>query len=176
MTEEWRPVVGYKGMYEVSDGGMVRSLDRIDSSGHRIRGKLLKQSVGKSGRGYTTLCKNGVAKRIFTHKIVLSSFIGSCPPGYQCRHLDGDHKNNCLKNIRWGTAKENGEDKVRLNEASKGEDHWNSKLNEEKVRAIKTLYKKTEATQKDLADLFDVHYSTIHSIVRDKGWQWVVAS
>ena len=39
--EEWRPVSGYEGAYEVSDQGRVRSVDRVDSAGRRLRGRVL---------------------------------------------------------------------------------------------------------------------------------------
>ena len=53
MIEEWRPIPGYEGLYEVSSYGKVRSLDRfiIDSLGHRrfYKGKVLKQIKDKYG-------------------------------------------------------------------------------------------------------------------------------
>lgn len=113
MTEEqWKPVLGFEGLYEVSDRGRVRSVDRVlvKSDGRRmtIKGKLLK---GGTNQGYVSHKMQGVTK--FTHIMVLEAFVGPRPPGMQVRHLNDIKDDNRLSNLRWGTSSENAKDRVR---------------------------------------------------------------
>lgn len=55
----------------------------------------------------------GKAGKFYVHRLVLLAFVGPCPEGMECRHLDGDYLNNHLWNLCWGTRKENNEDTVR---------------------------------------------------------------
>lgn len=54
MREEWKPIVGYEGLYEVSNMGRVRSLDHVDRLGRVIKGRLRKEQ--KSSKGYRQVC------------------------------------------------------------------------------------------------------------------------
>lgn len=120
-TEVWLPVVGFEGLYEVSDHGRVRSVDRsfTRSTGrsYTVRGRVLKES--KAGRGYprVTLYQGGPKAR-YVHRLVLEAFEGECPKGRIACHWDDDPTNNHLSNLRWGTPSENNHDKVR-----NGNDH-----------------------------------------------------
>lgn len=111
MPEQWKPVVGYEGLYEVSDHGRVRSLDKVVNSsvcttGLRLRkGRLLKQSLTKSGYCTVQLYTNGkkTAKRRYVHHLVLEAFVGPRPEGLECLHGDDDKLNNTPSNLRWDT-------------------------------------------------------------------------
>jgi hypothetical protein len=113
--ERWLPVPGYEGLYEVSDQGRVRSLDRrvATARGDRItRGQVLKPSPS---RGYqiVPLSKKGVARRTSVHLIVLAAFVGPRPSGLECCHGNGVRSDNRLENLRWDTRSENQRDAVR---------------------------------------------------------------
>lgn len=122
MTDEiWKPVVGYESIYEVSDRGGVRSVDRTFESwnGHARctfsrRGRLMKQCpIGPAGHMSVTLSLNGKSKTTYVHRMVLEAFVGPCPDGCEARHFpDRDVKNNRLANLSWGTHTENMADKV----------------------------------------------------------------
>ncbi|WP_341258240.1 NUMOD4 motif-containing HNH endonuclease [Gordonia malaquae] len=124
--EQWRPVLGFEGLYQVSDRGRVRSLDRtiVQSNGttRTFKGQVLRQvrmnaymTVGLShaGRGF----------RRTVHRLVLESFVGPRPDGMEACHNDSDGTNNHLQNLRWDTRKENAADRVRAGRAV----GWNSK-------------------------------------------------
>lgn len=108
-TENWRPIPGYEGYYDVSDQGFVRSLDR----GRRKGRVLVRRMTGKNGRYWTVrLTVNGVPVDRLIHRLVLEAFVGPAPEGQECRHLDGDCANAKLSNLQWGTRSENNLDKI----------------------------------------------------------------
>lgn len=116
MSEEWRPVVGYEGLYEVSEHGRVRSLDRIiQVSGQgprRWRGRIMIPGVGDLGRRTVMLSREGNVTPITVHRLVLEAFVGVRPVDQECRHLNGDASDNRLVNLAWGTHVENINDKM----------------------------------------------------------------
>lgn len=112
-AEEWRAVPGYEGVYEVSDRGRVRSLDRVSSHGCRLQGKYLKP-VSRGGYLRVFLRLNGTHKWHLVHRLVLTAFSGSpADQTLEARHLDGDASNNSASNLAWGTHKENVHDQLR---------------------------------------------------------------
>lgn len=129
----WKPVVGYKGWYEVSDRGLVRSVKR--TTGHKRRSKILK--AGQSSNGYLSvvLSRDNVQHTRSVHQLVLETFVGPAN-GKQTRHLDGNRQNNRLKNLCYGTASENALDRSRHGRGI-GETHPRAILTERDVRAIR---------------------------------------
>lgn len=113
MNEHWKPVVGYEGSYEVSDQGHVRSLDRFNSRGHRIRGGVLKPAPDHSGHLHLRLSRDARSQGAYVHALVLAAFIGTRPIGQEACHNDGNPQNNRLDNLRWDSRSENARDRVR---------------------------------------------------------------
>jgi len=118
--EEWRPVVGWEGLYEVSDQGRVRSLNRTVAckfgSTKLYKGRTLTGSVNpKTGYRTATLvdAAKGRKKYAVIHRLVLEAFVGPCPPGMECCHGDLDRSNEALSNLRWDTRSANTLDAVR---------------------------------------------------------------
>lgn len=113
----WIPIRGYEGFYEISNFGAVRSLDRMIPSkkgkNRLAKGIILKQTKDSDGYIIATLYQEGNYKKFKVHRLMLENFIGACPEGMQCRHLDGNNTNNSLQNLRWGTVSENNLDRVR---------------------------------------------------------------
>jgi len=109
-SESWLPVVGWEGLYQVSDWGRVRSL----MPGSRAKDGLLKPQAHPSGHLHVSLyghSKNGTTRKV--HHLVLEAFDRPCPEGMECRHLDGNPTNNVLSNLVWGTRAENVHDSLR---------------------------------------------------------------
>jgi hypothetical protein len=111
--ENWKDIPGYEGIYQVSDQGNVRSLDRclVRSTGvtFTLKGVQLKPSVVAT-RGFyrqVILCVDGVPKARRVSGLVAGAFIGLRPKDYDVCHNDGDPQNDCLSNLRYGTRKEN---------------------------------------------------------------------
>ena len=118
--EIWKPVLHWEGLYEVSDLGNVRSLDRIiyrkNGVPMRHRGKALRPTLneGRGGRLSVHLRDGNRAERREVHVLVCQSFHGPKPSeGMVAAHWDGDASNNKETNIRWATQAENMADAMR---------------------------------------------------------------
>ena len=120
-TEQWLPVVGYEGSYEVSDQGRVRSLDRVIEnplpSGtirrQKVSGRELIPGNQKSG-GYFYVNLSHKRQRSFhVHRLVMDAFVGPKPTALQTRHLNGNPSDNRLANLAYGTVSENAQDTIR---------------------------------------------------------------
>jgi hypothetical protein len=129
MKEEWRPVPGYEGLYDVSNHGRVVSHDRVVEYGPtrsaRRRGRELRQAIVANGYLAVSLSKNRHKKMFRVHRLVAAAFIG--PSDVDVLHADDDKLNNRLDNLRYGTDAENARDRVR-----NGRDH-----NYNKSRCVK---------------------------------------
>ena len=114
--ERWLPVAGYEGIYEVSDLGRVRSLDRyvVNNLGRRYRvgGRLMKPNVSNQYSYLSIgLNRDGREVRKNIHRLVMEAFAPRDLP--VVRHLNGDKNDNRLINLAWGTQSDNIIDSVR---------------------------------------------------------------
>lgn len=123
-NEEWRPVPGYEGYYEVSDRGRVRVLDRwvLNRWGTytRKRGHLLKvrpngrvYACGKQRLSVQLTGADGKIYNTFVHRLVAAAFVGPAPEGTLVLHADDDPTHNTPGNLRYGTYKENVADSIK---------------------------------------------------------------
>ncbi len=117
MSETWKDIDGYEGLYQVSDLGRVRSLDRVVSDGiggkRKLKGKVLKPNTKFSGHQFVNIYKNGTLKSSNIHRLVTHAFIGPCPKGLEVRHGVGGILDNTPKNLCYGTRSENMFDRTR---------------------------------------------------------------
>lgn len=109
MKETWKPVVGYEGLYEVSDLGRVRSVNRVLRDGRKLTGRLLSPGRDKDGYLQVLLSVDGVRQMCKAHTLVLNAFVGPSN-GQMCRHLNDVKEDNRLDNLVWGTSQENYDD------------------------------------------------------------------
>lgn len=102
MQEEiWKPVVGYEGLYEVSNFGAIRRLWNVS----RVT-KLRKLATAK-GYNRVTLSKNGKPQIFFVHRLVAVAFIPN-PHNYpQINHINEVKSDNRVENLEWCTSKYN---------------------------------------------------------------------
>lgn len=109
--EEWRPIQGYEGLYEVSDWGRVKSVDRIITrkNGRKLpfKEKILKG--GKNNMGYLLVCLNKDGKETWklVHRLVAEAFLPNPQNLPQVNHKDETPTNNHVENLEWCTAKYN---------------------------------------------------------------------
>lgn len=117
-AERWLPVVGFEGLYEVSDQGRVRSMARVVP--HKKSGRLtVPERILKGGKNtasqycMVSLWRNNAQHQCYRHSLVLEAFVGPRPPKHDACHADGTRDNNCVGNLRWGTRAENMQDAKR---------------------------------------------------------------
>ena len=101
--EEWRPVVGYEGIYEVSNLGNIKSLN-YHRSGEE---GTLSANPDKNGYMKITLCKNGKTKSHLLHRLVAEAFIPNPDNLPDVNHKDENPSNNHLDNLEWCTREYN---------------------------------------------------------------------
>lgn len=171
-AEQWRPVVGWEGAYEVSDLGRVRSLDRYvrNKHGYRItRGCMLKPQPNSRGYLFVWLGGHRTGSPRTIHRLVLEAFVGLRPTGMVCRHGPGGALDNRLVNLCWGTREENKADELRDQTRNRGVRHGNAKLTDEIVMACRRRHASGE-TLAALAAEFGVHRVTIGDAVIGRTW------
>jgi hypothetical protein len=123
--ENWLPVDGREGEYEVSDQGRVRSVDRVIQTRNgsrwkpgaagtpgirRLKGRTLRPGRNASGHLYVVL---GGRDSRTVHALVAAAFHGPMPEGCEVRHLNGNPGDNRPDNLQYGTRSENAEDSKR---------------------------------------------------------------
>jgi hypothetical protein len=164
----WAAVPGFPG-YEAWTHGCVRSLDRADSRGYRIKGKVLKGTL--TAKGYLRVClwRNGVPQQFFVHQVILLTFVGPCPPGQMGRHGPAGVSDNSVANLCYGTNAQNQADRIRDNTTNRGERNGRATLVSREVTVIRRLGA-AGASQDDLADQFGVTRRTIGRILCRQTW------
>lgn len=111
MQELWKDIIGYEGIYQVSNYGTIRALERMVNhhlgGKRKIKGKTLKPFLNTQGYYQVNLCKNGKRKPYTIHKLVMLAFVGERPADMEIRHLNSKCTDNRLCNLAYGTHSEN---------------------------------------------------------------------
>ena len=109
--EIWKDIPNYEGLYQISNLGRVKSLERFrkgkNGSLSSVKEKILKPGILNSGYYIIGLTKQSILKFYYVHRLVWESFNGSIPEGYEINHLDEIPSNNRLSNLSLVTHKEN---------------------------------------------------------------------
>jgi len=149
--EKWKEIEGYEALYEVSDEGRCRSLNRVsvDKNGleKTLKGRLLKPKAQTSGHLSVHLCKNGKPKQFLLHRLVGFAFVSGYFENACIRHLDGDCKNNAAGNLRWGTISDNSKDMYYSHGKRVGLKSHLSKYTREEISSVITLKGKMSASK-----------------------------
>lgn len=128
----WKDVIGFEGLYQVSDDGRVRSLPRLKICGFNgkqsvQKGRILKPGHTNHGYAFVNLVKDGKSKPHYIHRLVAQAFIPNPLNLPYVNHKDENPKNNAVWNLEWctpkynanyGTAKERAAEAVRANNPS----------------------------------------------------------
>jgi hypothetical protein len=183
LSEVWKDVVRYEGLYQVSNLGNVKSLDREVAPNNKVpywrKGKICKQS--KSNLGYMTVgfTVNNVKVNKYVHRLVAESFIANMNDYPQVNHIDCDKTNNRINNLEWCTnsqnhihASKNGLNKLHLHRVVySGEENGRSLLTKEQVLEIKQKYIPYKYSAKKLSKEYSVSESCITHILNNTSWK-----
>ena len=171
--EIWKDIPEYEGLYQVSDLGRVRSVDRVvtDKNGRNIlrSGVLLKDRIDKkTGRISVMLSKNGKVKTKRVYVLVMLAFVGERPKGHDICHDNDDVSDNKLSNLRYDTKKRNY-----LDVYKNGNINPRGKLSIQDVLEIRDLYNNKTHKQIELSKIYKVDKNTINNIITKKTFKWL---
>lgn len=166
--EEWLPVVGFEGIYDVSDHGRVK---RVKLSRRSKPGHILKGSMTVSGYPQVGLSVNGKRTSYKTHRLVAMAFIPFAQDDLEVNHKDCNKTNNNVDNLEWVSRSENMKHAANIFGVNCGERCVKSKLTEKKVIEIRQLYNTGEYSYRRLAKIYGLgSKSTIEGVVTKKTW------
>ena len=175
MSKAREPIVGYEGLYEITDCGDVFSVKRKGS-----KGGLKSTFTDRQGYLRIGLCKDGLRKTHLIHQLVATTFIGKNDDNLFVCHEDGNPQNNHVSNLYYGTRSDNSKDAVKHGTHNflqdgfdelrvSGEDCSWAKLDETKVIYIKSM--KGQKTCRELSKEMNVSYSNISAIWCGRSWR-----
>ena len=170
--EIWKDVIGYEGLYQVSNLGRIKSLKRAIKQKNYTR--IIKQKILKPlkihGYSHVHLSVLGKAKVIKIHKLVTSAFLGKIGTGLEINHIDGHKDNNEISNLEYCTKSENAIHAFRLGLRKSGIEHHSAKLNGAQVKEIK----ESSLSQRKLAKIYGITQSNIWAIKANKTWKGIL--
>ena len=157
MSEEiWKDIPNYEGLYQASNLGRVKSLERLDAIGRKVNEKILKSARDRYGYYRIQLWKQSIGKAYQVHRLVWSAFNGPIPEGMQVNHIDEKPSNNSLSNLNLMTPKENC--------------NWGTR-NERAGKVLKNRKDLSKSVmQYDLQDNFVKEYPSAKQVERELGF------
>lgn len=110
MSETWKDISGFEGIYQISDAGNLRSLDRTvlntrSGGSYVVKGQVLKPRKDKDGYLMTDLWKAGKPLTVKVHRLVAAAFTPGLAP--EVDHINGQRDDNRSANLRWATPSQN---------------------------------------------------------------------
>jgi len=171
-VEQWRPVVNYEGLYEVSNFGQLRSLSRASRYKNTMRsvaGRYLRFTIGNHGYLMIVLHSDAKTRTFTVHSLVAQAFLGSRPFEFVVHHIDGDKHNNYASNLTYVTFRQN----LKHRNIARGERCHSAKLTSENIPTIRKLAcGGSNCTQ--IARLYTVAPETILDVIKRKTWAHIV--
>ena len=174
-TEKWLPVVGYEGLYEVSEWGRVRSLAREIS--YKVKGKrrvrkvsdkILATRLHSEGSWFVTLYKNKSAKVFLIHRLVAHHFLITNGISYIVRHKSLDRSDNSVSNLHIQPLTEFKHDQLATSDY-----FGTAKLRKQDVLKIRQLLL-NKVKQPIIAKMYGVSTGTIQTISAKRTWKHVL--
>ena len=173
-NETWENIQNYDGMYQVSNLGRIKSLDRITFNNNMLIGRLMKNRKDKDGYLLITLSKNGKVKTFKIHRLVAEAFMSNLDNLPQINHKNGIKSDNYVENLEWCDNSYNQRHALEtgLRIMPRGESHYISYLKEIDIINIRQL-KKEGISDNELALKYNVSSGHIWSIANRKCWKHI---
>jgi hypothetical protein len=175
----WKPVVGYEGLYEVSDDGVVRSLafeikKKVKGVAKIREAVELKQQIHRKGYAKVRLYKQTDWKQFFVHRLVAMMFIPNENNLTQVNHKDGNKLNNCVSNLEWISNTENMRHAYRtgIKVNPCGASASRAKLSEDSVMLAVKLRREGK-TYREVARIVGCKLETVQRICSGSAWSSV---
>jgi len=172
----WKDIIGFEGLYQISNYGRVRSLTRtvVEKTGksYTLQGRIMKVRVNKK-TNYHQAClrKDGKYHYLYIHRLVAQAFLKG--EGEEVNHIDCNKGNNYFENLEWCSRLENSNHASKNARFKRGNSHHMTRLKESEVIKIKLLLKDATLTQTEIADRFNTNKSVISDIKRGISWNWL---
>lgn len=157
-------------MIPLAEGYYVSRNGEVVSLRNNSRVPVLRKLVLKDGYPSFIIKVDGKNKTVMAHRAVLSAWNRLPREGECARHLNDVKTDNRLENLAWGTARENGADKVRNGRSSTGESRPTHKLTDETAMQIRERYADGEGSY-DLAQEYGLSQNSVLCLIRGKTWK-----
>lgn len=165
----WKDVVGYEGLYQVSNTGLVKSLVRKG----RTQEIVMSPKNKKKGYKEVTLYKDNNKSSVTIHQLVAQAFIPN-PNNYNCvLHKDDCPPNNHMDNLMWGTLGDNNKDRTNKGRQAKGEKHGRAVLTEQDVLAVRELRSKTGWGSPKISKYLGLSANAVGGVLYNNKWKHV---
>ncbi len=181
-----KPIPGFEGIYSISEHGEVVAHERIrirsnpkkpeDKIRYKYKKHILKPNEIGTHKQYhrvRLVDKKGKFHYILIHRLVCKVFNGDFPNEYEVDHKDNNPTNNHYTNLIALTKKEHTYKSVECDDVVFGNNHGNSKINEEQAKEIKKFLKDSNLTQKEISSTLGISYFIVKDIARGKTWRRV---
>ena len=174
--EIWKDIPGYEGLYQASTLGNIRSLDKIVPKWNKpykrkVKGKILKKNLINGGYLAISLHKNKEQKSYKISRLIAKTFIPNPNNKPEVNHINSIRTDDRVSNLEWCTRSENMLHSYKYgNNTQVGSNNASSKLTDEKVIKMRSMYKTKKYKQKELAKIFNVSKITAHNVLRHKTW------
>ena len=120
----WKDVVGYEGLYQVSNIGIVKGVDRfVNAKGGKKRlakGKIIKPCIDKDGYLTVTLHKEGIKFPYHIHRLVAMAFLENVECLPVVHHINGNNQDNRVENLMWVSVEYNNSENIARKRKSEG--------------------------------------------------------